>query len=225
MGVLGIRGLAVVVLVVVIIEADKDRRVEEAKEALTGELGVKRAETGEVAKVVVGVGVDDDCDEVLVVVGENGMLSEDREGLDERVGERRLETEWDLVRVAATGANLSEGGFGRGLRSTGGRTRSVLACIDILEGERSSSSPAGDGADDDGNDERFSLLSLRVLLVLASLLMKEARRFLVPPFGFKPLSFFFLWFSISPATELVRDQREAVAGGGDSRFVPAGVER
>lgn len=223
------RGLAAVVLVVVIIEADKDKRVDEAKEALTGELGVKRAETGEVAKVVVGVGVDDDCDEVLVVVvGENGMLSEEREGLDESVGERRrLETEWDLVRVAgAVWANLSEGGFGRGLCLTGGgRTRSVLACIDVLEGERSSSSPAGDGADDDGNDERFSLLSLRVLLVLASLLMKEARRFLVPPFGFKPLSFFFLWFSISPATELVRDQREALAGGGDSRFVPAGVER
>jgi hypothetical protein len=63
--------------------------------------------------------------------------------------------------------------------------------------------------------ERVSKLSLASLLALfpANLEMNKARRFLVRPFSF------FLSFSPSSAIELVRDHREAVAGGGDNILV------
>jgi hypothetical protein len=84
------RGLAVFVLVVVMV-VDTDKRVE-VKDLLTGEIGPKQADAGEATteEGMVGVGVEaviEDFD------GEKGGESEESEGLEERVGERRSEAD------------------------------------------------------------------------------------------------------------------------------------
>ncbi len=127
------------------------------------------------------------------------------------------------------------------MSSTGGkRPPAPPTPAEPAEKERARSSPPR------GNGSLVLLLSLLSLVGLESLDINEASRFLVPPpFGFKALSFFFsllslsllaLSFSRSPAMELVRDQREAVAsravvgGGGDDKkllllvfIVPVGL--
>lgn len=205
----GIKGLAVFVLVVVI-DVDTDNRVD-AKELLIGETGVYCVGTGEVTtegENVVGVGV---IDLTELLVGESGAVREVSDGLDERVsvGERRLATDWAFV----SGPNFREGGFDRDLICTGGSR--TLSRRDASVWERCRVRISSGWA---VGDSEPSLISLFVPLP-ESLEMKEASLFLVPPF-----SFFFLSFSPSPAIELVRDQRDSVTGGGDKRFGAVGLE-
>ncbi len=148
--------------------------------------------------------------------------------------------------------NLSEGGLddervivvigaGDTMSSTGGK-RPTPTLVVPAEKERARSSPPPRGTG-------TGSLVLLSLVGLESLDINDASRFLVPFSGFKALSFFFsllslsllaLSFSRSPAMELVRDQREAVAvasravavagGGGDDKkllllvfIVPVGL--
>jgi hypothetical protein len=90
MGVLGMRGLAVFVLVVVM-DVDTDKRVD-VNPFLIGEFWAKEAETGEPTTDAGNVGVRVEAD-IKLLVGENGADREESDTFDARAGDRRLKTD------------------------------------------------------------------------------------------------------------------------------------